>query len=140
ADSQRVLFQSDREGDLAIFRQRADGTGSAERLTKPENGVAHIPDSVSADDRNLAFTAVKGQERAVWIFSIPDKKATLFASAPGGALVSFVFSPNEKWLAYHSNKTKNYDIFAQPSPAIRKEQRGICQPDSRIPWLRTSRK
>src|SRR5262249_48358535 len=29
-DGQYVAFQSDREGDLAIFRQRADGTGMAE--------------------------------------------------------------------------------------------------------------
>ena len=28
ADSQRVAFQSDREGDLGIFWQRADGTGT----------------------------------------------------------------------------------------------------------------
>ena len=31
-DGQRVVFQSDREGDLGIFWQRADGTDSAERL------------------------------------------------------------------------------------------------------------
>ena len=36
ADSQRVMFQSDREGDLGLFWQRADGTGVAERVTKPE--------------------------------------------------------------------------------------------------------
>ncbi len=35
ADSHRVVFQSDREGDLALFWQRIDGTGTAERLTKP---------------------------------------------------------------------------------------------------------
>src|SRR5262249_42845414 len=65
ADGQRVLFQSDREGDLGIFWQRADGTGSAERLTKPEKGVAHIPDSASPDGRNFSFTAGHGGERAV---------------------------------------------------------------------------
>ena len=37
-DGQWVAFQSDREGDLGIFRQRADGSGVAERLTKPEGG------------------------------------------------------------------------------------------------------
>ncbi|HLH30794.1 MAG TPA: protein kinase, partial [Terriglobia bacterium] len=33
ADGQWVAFQSDREGDLGIWRQKADGTGTAERLT-----------------------------------------------------------------------------------------------------------
>jgi serine/threonine protein kinase len=37
-DGQYVAYQSDRDGDLAIFMQRADGTGAAERLTKPEAG------------------------------------------------------------------------------------------------------
>ncbi len=35
-DSARVTFQSDRECDLAIFWQRADGAAPAERLTRPE--------------------------------------------------------------------------------------------------------
>ena len=47
ADGQRVAFQSDREGDLGIFWQRADGSGAAERLTKPEQGTSHVPESWS---------------------------------------------------------------------------------------------
>ncbi len=42
----RVAFQSDREGDLAIFWQSAVG-GTAERLTKPEPGTSHVPESWS---------------------------------------------------------------------------------------------
>jgi Tol biopolymer transport system component len=49
ADGQRVAFQWDREGDSGIFWQRADAAGTAERLTQPEKGVAHIPDSSSPD-------------------------------------------------------------------------------------------
>ena len=43
ADGQKKTeaFQSDREGDLGIFWQRADGSGAAERLTKARSG--HIP-------------------------------------------------------------------------------------------------
>jgi Tol biopolymer transport system component len=39
SDSTRVTFQSDREGDLGIFWQLADGTGGVERLTKAETRV-----------------------------------------------------------------------------------------------------
>jgi serine/threonine-protein kinase len=117
ADGTRVIFQSDREGDLALFWQRTDGTGSAERLTKPEPGVAHIADSASTDGRHVAFTAVKGFERAVWILSIPDRRAALFAGAPSAALGSSAFSRDGKWLAYHSNETKQFEVFVQPFPA-----------------------
>ena len=38
-DGQRVAFDSDREGDRAIFWQKADGTDAAERLTRAEQGI-----------------------------------------------------------------------------------------------------
>ena len=43
ADGQRVAFQSDREGDRGIFWQRADGTDTAQRLTKPDPGALTYP-------------------------------------------------------------------------------------------------
>ena len=52
-DGQRIAYQSDREGDLGIFWQKADGTGSAERLTKPESGVEHRPESWSPDNERM---------------------------------------------------------------------------------------
>ena len=49
-DGQYITFQSNREGDLAIYRQRADGSGGAERLTRVEDGdSAHEPESWSPD-------------------------------------------------------------------------------------------
>ena len=48
-DSRRVAFQSDREGDAAVFWQSADG-GTAERLTTPAGrGAVHVPESWSPD-------------------------------------------------------------------------------------------
>src|SRR5262249_5529517 len=78
--------------------------------------VEHIPDSASPDGRSFSFTAIKGGERAVWIFSIPEKKATLFAGAPSSNLGSSAFSPDGKWLAYHSDETKRFEIFVEPFP------------------------
>jgi len=117
ADGERVAFQSDREGDLGIFWQRADGAGTAERLTKPEQGVAHIPDSWSADGQSFSFTAVKGSEAAVWIFSLKDKKATVFAQAPSKFIARSAFSPDGRWLAYQSTETGNYRVWVQPFPS-----------------------
>ena len=50
-----IAFQSDRSGDQGIFRQRADGTGTAERITTAPRGVAHVPDSWSRDGKSLFF-------------------------------------------------------------------------------------
>ena len=59
ADSQRVAFQSDREGDPGIFWQRADGTDTARRLTTPDRGVSHIPESWSRTEDRFLFGASK---------------------------------------------------------------------------------
>ncbi len=58
----RVAFQSDREGDLAIFWQSIEG-GPAERLTTPDPGTSHVPDSWSAKVDTFLFDAVKGVRR-----------------------------------------------------------------------------
>jgi serine/threonine-protein kinase len=116
ADGQRVAFQSDREGDFGIFWQKADGTGTAERLTKPEKGIAHIPDSWSPDGKKFSFTAVKGSETAVWIFSLQDNKASVFAEKAGSIIGRAAFSPDGQWLAYQSSETGTMQIFVQPFP------------------------
>lgn len=60
ADGQRVAFQSDRGGDLGIFWQRADGSGPAERLTTPDQGVSHAPESWSPSG-DLLFGVTMGR-------------------------------------------------------------------------------
>jgi serine/threonine-protein kinase len=117
-DGERIAFQSNREGDLAIFWQRADGVGTAERLTKPEEGVAHIPDSSSPDGQYLSFTSTKGTEAAVWILSLKDKKTTAFEQAPSKIIRNSAFSPDGHWLAYNGNETGNTPtkVWVQPFP------------------------
>jgi serine/threonine-protein kinase len=115
ADGQSIAFQSDREGDLGIFRLRADVSGTAERLTKPDKGVAHTPDSWSPDNQ-LSYTAVNGAEAELRIFSIQDKKDTSFDRVPSKFVGRSVFSPEGRWLAYLSNETGRGQIFVQSFP------------------------
>jgi len=113
-DGLRVAFRSTREGDDSIFWQKADGTGTAERLTKAEPGTFHIPQSFSSDGKYLAYTVVKsGTDGSVWILSLDDRKSTIFVDK--AALPAF--SPDGRWLAYQSNETGQRQIFVQPFPA-----------------------
>jgi Tol biopolymer transport system component len=116
ADGNWIAFQSDREGDLGIFRQRADGTGTVERLTRPEQGVAHIPDSWQPHSQAFVFTAVKGAEGSLRIFSIAEKKETVLVQMPSAFIARSAFSHDGKWLAYFSNETGTNQIFVQPFP------------------------
>jgi serine/threonine-protein kinase len=108
-----VAFRSTRDGDDSIYRQRADGATAAERLTKADPGTFHVPGSWSRGGY-LAYSVVKGSGvGSIWILSLHDKKATLFADRAGNP----DFSPDGQWLAYQSQQDSQRQIFVQPFPA-----------------------
>ncbi len=119
ADNQRVAFQSDRDGDLAIFWQPADGTGTAERLTKPETGTSHVPESWSPKGDRFLFNVTKESRNSLWAFSLPDRKATPFGSVDSAWPTGAVFSPDGQWIAYASSEVRQRSsvVYVQPFPA-----------------------
>jgi eukaryotic-like serine/threonine-protein kinase len=116
ADSQRVAFQSDRDGDLAVFWQRGDGTDAVERLTKPETGAAHMPRAWSPDGRTLLVSVTQdfNFSKSLFAIAVPDRKVTSLVEAqstvdPADAM----FSPDGRWIAYSSDA----QVFVQPFPS-----------------------
>jgi tricorn protease-like protein len=99
-DGRRVAYQSDREGDLAIWTQRADGSSRAERLTKPDPGVAHVPESWSPDGRTLLFSAKKSAIFSLWTLSLEDRNTKPFGGAQSYEPIGATFSPDGRWIAY----------------------------------------
>ena len=71
-------FQSDRDGDWAIFRQRADGSGVAERLTRPEARTEHVPQSWSKDGGHLLFSVSKDKVWTLSTLSVKNQRAAPF--------------------------------------------------------------
>jgi eukaryotic-like serine/threonine-protein kinase len=116
-DGQRIAFQSDREGDAGIFVQRADGTAAAERLTRADSGVAHLPESWSPDGTHILFSSNKGSEYSLWTLSVADGKTQPFGGVHSGKLLNATFSPDGKWIAYSSDETGVDAVFVQPFPA-----------------------
>jgi Tol biopolymer transport system component len=115
ADSSRVAFTSDREGDAAIFWQRADGTGTAERLTKPDAGTSHVANAWSPDGKRFLYAVTKGLDVSLWTFSIGDKKATPFGVQSKNP-INAVISPDGRWVVYQSTEAGSGQLFAQPMP------------------------
>jgi len=101
ADGRYVLFQSDREGDLAVFRQAADLSGAAaERLTKPAKGAAHIPESWSRKDDVFLFSEVDGGAATLWTYSMRERTATQIRDVRSSSPLNAEFSPDGRWIAY----------------------------------------
>jgi len=118
ADGQHVAFQSDRDGDLAIFWQRADGTGTAERLTRAEQGTAHTPDSWARSGDRFFYDVTKGNVVSLWAFSMSGRKAERFDAVESSVLTGAVLSPDGRWIAYASRESgRSAVVYVQPFPA-----------------------
>jgi Tol biopolymer transport system component len=119
ADGTRVAFQSDREGDAAIFWQPVDGS-TAERLTRPDPGTTHVPESWSPREDLFLFSIKKGFETTLWTYSMRDRKATRFGDVTSAAFpTDATFSPDGRWVAYQSGDQGSGEAttYVQPFPA-----------------------
>jgi serine/threonine-protein kinase len=101
-DGQHLAFESDRGGDLAIYWQRADGQGDAERLTTPPKGTAHEPEAFSPDGEHLLLRVMSSERPSLWWWSRRDRS---LHSVDNGKPVfgsNATFSPDGRWIAYTS--------------------------------------
>jgi serine/threonine-protein kinase len=126
-DGAYVAFQSDREGNPGIFRQKFDGTGSAERLTTPDGKRSHVPEDWSPKEDLLAFSILDGTTSGtthaeLWLWSQSDRKATRFGTMQSANPFDAVFSPDGRWLAYSqrnlANNVLTY-VHSVASPEVR---------------------
>jgi dipeptidyl aminopeptidase/acylaminoacyl peptidase len=116
-DGERIAFQSDREGDLGIFWQRADGNGTAERLTKADKDVAHAPESWAPDGKRLLLSVTNGKDVTLQVLSLPDRKVEPFGGVHSSSLTNASFSPDGRLVAYGSDESGTDTVYVQPFPA-----------------------
>jgi serine/threonine-protein kinase len=116
-DSRRIAFASDQDGGMGIYTQSIDGTSTPARLTAPEKGVEHRPESWSPDGKTLSFSIVRGSESGVWTVSVDTGVTQVFADEPGSIQRGSAFSADGKWIAYHSQEAGGRsDVYAKAFP------------------------
>ena len=117
-DGQRIVFSSDREGGNGLFWQRADGSGSAERLAKAEEGTALQSEAWSPDGKTLILVRGPGpltEASRCWA-PTGSRLRSLRTYASNSSL-----SPDGRWLAYFAQEPgrtlmEGYEIYVQPFP------------------------
>jgi serine/threonine-protein kinase len=132
-DGKRIVFVSTKAGVAGLYWKPADGSGPEERLTTSE--VLPQPSSVSPDGKTLAFNEVRPNTgHDIWVLSLEGtpsraaesegdprqagaegRKPKLFLQAPFGQFAP-MFSPDGRWLAYHSMESGRGEIYVQPFP------------------------
>jgi eukaryotic-like serine/threonine-protein kinase len=121
ADGRWITFQSDRDGAGGMFRQLADGSGGAERLTTSEDRTQQQPESWSPDGLTLSFDFVRGANQGVWTMAMSgDRAPKPFVDSPNTTEKHSAFSPNGRWLAYMASSLRGdlaTDVFVESFPA-----------------------
>jgi len=119
-DGTRIAFQSNREGDDAIFWQRADGSGPAERLTRPEKGQSHIPESWSPDGDTLLFSSnTNGRDFVLQYLTLHDRRVASVAGVTSAGYPQGGFSPDGRWIVYavvNAARNGTGGVFVRPFP------------------------
>jgi serine/threonine protein kinase len=113
-DGQHIVYTSDRDGDEAIYWQRADGTGSAERLAHVEQGVSPQSEAWSLDGKTLIVNLRIGGRSAglATVTAGQDQKPKMLI--PGGGNPSL--SPDGKWIAYPFLDSIRQNVYVQAFP------------------------
>jgi Tol biopolymer transport system component/tRNA A-37 threonylcarbamoyl transferase component Bud32 len=128
-DSRYVAFGSLR----GMFWTRADGAGQPQPFTLSKNG--QIPESFSPDGKRLADTELSGStgRGQIWTVPVEESGGQLRAGKPEQFLKTqsddegAVFSPDEQWLAYHSNESGKNEVYVRAFPPPASGQGGKWQ-------------
>jgi len=129
-DGNRVVYASLSNGKGDLYQKLATGSGSDELIFKSDEDK--VPYEWSSDGRFLLFRST-GPKTGLDIWVLPmsganaspagrsnqeitgDPKPTVFLQTPFGESAAH-FSPDGKWIAYHSNESGRQEVYVQPFP------------------------
>lgn len=104
-DGSRIIFRSDREGDMEIYSMPADGTSAPVRLTR-RDGVDTMP-SFSPLGNRISFTSSREGDFEIHTLEIGKDgkpgKIRRVTHSPGRDMHP-KFSPDGKWLVFASER------------------------------------
>ena len=117
-DGGRIVYASLVDGAFQLFEKRLDGEPARPLLRTAQS--KQVTDW-SKDGRHLLFRTVAAANFDIDIWALP-----LDGDGKGGEAVPLVqsrfeerdaqFSPDGKWIAYHSNHTGRHEVYVQPFP------------------------
>jgi len=114
-DSRSLYFASNRGGKQGLFRKDIAGAGNVELILEHDRNL--WPSSVSPDGTWLLFSVPgEGTGQDISVVSLEDTteiepfRHTEFQEAAA------VFSPDGRWVAYHSDESEEFEVYVTPFP------------------------
>jgi Tol biopolymer transport system component len=119
-DGERLVFASMREGTgrFSFFTQRADGTGSAEKLLTSTSTGHFKPYAWSPDGAHLVFDYGGAPNLDIGVLTVDGSESwdPLLDSEANEAAPAL--SPDGNWIAYSSDRTGSCEIYVERFPEL----------------------
>jgi len=114
-DCKRIIFSSAREGRNSIFLKAASGTGDAEQIAQIDDSDIW-PMSLSKDGKTLFFQQmILGNGNIGMLPMDGDRTPELLLQEEYQERFPQI-SPQEDWLAYHTNESGQYEVYIHSFP------------------------
>ena len=114
-DGRSIAYVAGRGAQQGLFRKQVEGTATEELLYASE--TVKVPTGFSPDGTLLAFAEL-GQETNfdIWILPLTGERKPYAFLKTTFSEAGAVFSPDGKWIAYHSNESGKTEVYVTPFP------------------------
>jgi eukaryotic-like serine/threonine-protein kinase len=116
ADGRRILYASTHSGRAALWWHPIDGSGPAELAAVPRHNPWMV--DLSPDGRIVVFNAIYDGTFNLETLSLDSThQATDLSSSPTATEANGRFSPDGRWVAYHSDESGRNEVYLRASTA-----------------------
>jgi serine/threonine-protein kinase len=137
-DGGHLIFSSESESQVAVYRQALDGTANPERVNHASS--PRYPQSISPDGKRLVVLELEGTNTDLIVVKLDEGgESEPLLNTPSAEAVATI-SPDGRWMAYQSNETGRTEVWVRPFPNVQ-ERRWQVSGDggSRPAWSRDGR-
>jgi dipeptidyl aminopeptidase/acylaminoacyl peptidase len=135
SDGSKILYTSDRDGKWSLWQKPTSGTGNAELLYQAP--LLMVSTDWSHDGRFVIFQNLDPTTGSdIWVLPMSgERKPYAFLQSPSIEALGKL-SPDDRWLAYQSNETGNFEIYVQAFPGKERKWRVSAKGGTRPIWSR----
>jgi Tol biopolymer transport system component len=137
-DGKRLAYGSNAKGTYDLYSKSSTGAGGGDPVLVTPEGKYAI--DWSADGRFLLYrTSTSRTGNDVWALPLNGEKRPFPVVQTDFDEGNGQFSPDSKWIAYQSNETGRFEIYAQPFPGPGSKLRISTTGGAQAHWGRDSK-